>query len=380
MLRIYRKNHDENEQSLMNPIVDQFLVFPRALRDKFLDHKMFLFACTGYSGVVLLLALHFGATRENILDTMLYTLGPTFSIFIAALVAHALISVYKTPLTVNILRYFETLSQNTERQYQSAFTPQSCALYVIVFYCMFLFFWAFLVQKSLIALIMPHYLDPALSNIDYILHFGYYPFELLPSLSTSFTGLLITEQAYFLWFIFILAVNVYALLFDPDQKRRKLYLWSSFCIWLILGCIGAILMSSVGPIFYGDFYPSLDNPYSQINADMAQAESMGAMLWPGAVSVLLDFHHNKDVIDLNGITAMPSMHVAASMLSFLYMRSVNRTLGILSGIYGLAILICSVILGFHYAIDGYFSILAVLLIWFFCKRVLGYTEDIKYKN
>ena len=77
---------------------------------------------------------------------------------------------------------------------------------------------------------------------------------------------------------------------------------------------------------------------------------------------------------------MPSMHVAASMLSFLYMRSVNRTLGILSGIYGLAILICSVILGFHYAIDGYFSILAVLLIWFFCKRVLGYTEEIKYKN
>jgi len=57
------------------------------------------------------------------------------------------------------------------------------------------------------------------------------------------------------------------------------------------------------------------------------------------------------------------MHVSQALLFFLAMRRVSRGAGLLFGIFFIAILIGSVHLGYHYAVDGYVSIAVTGLIW-----------------
>ena len=64
---------------------------------------------------------------------------------------------------------------------------------------------------------------------------------------------------------------------------------------------------------------------------------------------------------------MPSIHVAAATLNALLLASLDRRLGLVGLGYAGAILFGSVYFGWHYALDGYVSILGVLAIW----RVAG---------
>jgi membrane-associated phospholipid phosphatase len=65
-----------------------------------------------------------------------------------------------------------------------------------------------------------------------------------------------------------------------------------------------------------------------------------------------------------GISAMPSLHVATAFSYVLLGFDVRRWLGILFAGFAAFIMIGSVHLGWHYAIDGYVGILCTVLIWF----------------
>ena len=74
----------------------------------------------------------------------------------------------------------------------------------------------------------------------------------------------------------------------------------------------------------------------------------------------------------SGISAMPSMHLSTSILFTLVGWRSNRLLGVLFSIFAVVIMLGSVLLAWHYAIDGYVAILFTLLIW--------YTVGISLKN
>jgi membrane-associated phospholipid phosphatase len=65
-----------------------------------------------------------------------------------------------------------------------------------------------------------------------------------------------------------------------------------------------------------------------------------------------------------GISAMPSLHVATAVSYALVGFAVRRWLGILLAGFAAFIMIGSVHLGWHYAIDGYTGLLCTLAIWF----------------
>ena len=64
-----------------------------------------------------------------------------------------------------------------------------------------------------------------------------------------------------------------------------------------------------------------------------------------------------------GISAMPSMHTAAALLFALAGWHLNRKLGIALFIFTGMILLGSVHLAWHYAIDGYAGIAIALIAW-----------------
>jgi membrane-associated phospholipid phosphatase len=72
----------------------------------------------------------------------------------------------------------------------------------------------------------------------------------------------------------------------------------------------------------------------------------------------------------SGISAMPSLHVATSLSFAILGWKTSRLVGVLLGMFAAIILIGSVHLGWHYAVDGYLSIALTGLIWWAVGRWL----------
>jgi len=92
---------------------------------------------------------------------------------------------------------------------------------------------------------------------------------------------------------------------------------------------------------------------------------------PGAVDIVAryDLFDQESWVHPTHYTAMPSMHVAVVTLNALMLSHINRYVGALGWLYAAIILLTSVYLGWHYAIDGYVSIAGVSGIWWICGRL-----------
>jgi hypothetical protein len=91
--------------------------------------------------------------------------------------------------------------------------------------------------------------------------------------------------------------------------------------------------------------------------DYLHAANEVGVVWAVKVQDGLWQAHLAGTYDLGrGISAMPSIHVSAAVLFALLAWRVDRRLGIAFTIYAAVIMIGSVHLAWHYAIDGYLSV------------------------
>ncbi|MDB2369145.1 phosphatase PAP2 family protein [Octadecabacter sp.] len=218
----------------------------------------------------------------------------------------------------------------------------------------------FALMKGSITLILPFWADVHLANIDKALH-GIDPWmwafsapDWMKNLAVKFGPALYTSG----WAIAALGFPVLVAATDQDDARvRRSMILYVFC-WLGVGTVFATLGSSAGPVFLyrltgSDRFSELIAALSSSGLSETSIGMTQNTLWSG-------YSTGNAAI---GISAFPSVHLAISTVAAIYLGERRRRLIPFGVAFVMAILFMSVFSGYHYAVDGYASIILVIFTW-----------------
>jgi hypothetical protein len=229
-----------------------------------------------------------------------------------------------------------------------------------VFLAFALFMPSFSAAKSAIPLFSSYRFDALFTQADIRIH-GQDAWRVLqplvgyPVVSFALNGL------YHLW-VLLLYMGlplVYGWLGKPDVRLQ--FLIAHALSWIVLGTVMATWLASVGPCFAE---PMLgDAHFRPLMAYLHAADRSYPLMALDVQQTLIDWKQAGSHGLGRGISAMPSMHVAiASLFAILGWRH-SRALGIALTLFLLLILIGSIHLGYHYAVDGYLSMIVTPILW-----------------
>jgi len=263
--------------------------------------------------------------------------------------------------------------------------------------------------KAAIPTLHPYAWDETFMRWDRVLHGGRQAWELLQPFAIP-NVTLILNVLYNTWMFVLFGVFMWQAWSANEHLRRRFFLTFGLA-WMLLGTLAATGLSSAGPCYYSRISKQADDPYAPLMAYLREVNATHHLwaldvqdaLWqayagPGetgisqserdAARVLAEggdrFGHPAGAAAddsasvgqmLEGISAMPSMHVAMAVLFALLGWAVDRRLGLAFTLFAISIQIGSVHLGWHYAIDGYASAIAVTALWLVVGRALGAAQQ-----
>lgn len=231
----------------------------------------------------------------------------------------------------------------------------------------------FSVLKGGITYFAPFSWDQYLADLDVFLHFGRAPHEWLWWIADSPLLARLVNLVYNFWFVVLIGMMFTVSIAEKDSRLRHTYILSFMIVWLVGGFFVAMGFSSAGPCYFarldlGDrFQPLMDTLAEADRSYSIWALSTQDILWNGYKGL-----RNGSL----GISAFPSLHVATVTLVAIYASSRSRVFGLLAWIFALAILVGSVVLGWHYAVDGYGGALLAAVAWLCVSRILRRSTEI----
>jgi hypothetical protein len=204
--------------------------------------------------------------------------------------------------------------------------------------------------------------DPTFAAWDKALHGGRHPWEWLqPLLGYPFATFAI-NIVYNGWFFILYGVMFWQTFSVTRPRLRMQYVLTLILIWIVLGNIAAIAFASGGPVYYGRL-TGLPDPFAGLIEYLRQTNEIVPLWAVSAQNYLWEKYTTSEFALGCGLSAMPSIHVATAFSFALLGWATHRRLGIAFGVFAFLILVGSVHLGWHYAIDGYVAIVATWLIW-----------------
>lgn len=220
--------------------------------------------------------------------------------------------------------------------------------------------------------------DRAQADIDAWLHFGVDPWIWLHSiLGQDWVRSIIEFNYNVLWFVLCFGALFFVATSPSADGIRKRYLLLFAFVWIGCGNILAGLFLSAGPAFYGDVVGDHAR-FADLVAFLSRGE--GSSSAAGYQTYLWELHESGSAGFGSGISAFPSIHVGLITLNALFLNSYSRRLGIVAFLYVAFIQISSVYLGWHYAIDGYVSMVVVVAAYYalaaFLRRDWGRTHPV----
>ncbi|MGR3570302.1 phosphatase PAP2 family protein [Brevirhabdus sp.] len=220
-------------------------------------------------------------------------------------------------------------------------------------------FVSFTAIKTSLPQILPFYADPFFARLDRVLHFGIDPWRLTHAfgvLPIAAVGLVYLK----LWLFPAMFLPAILGLIDSDRARRQRFLILYVFVWIGLGNVVALLGMSAGPVYHDRLIGGSDFAALALALDQSgiAASGIGAMqekLW--------DIYVSGGQAAGSGISAFPSVHVGMACVLALYLCERMPRAWPLAAMLVAAFQFLSVYQGWHYAVDGYASIVAVWVLW-----------------
>jgi hypothetical protein len=225
--------------------------------------------------------------------------------------------------------------------------------------------------KAMIGVLNPFHLDPLLARIDQAFHGGIPPWEITHSIVTSLGGTFVVDTLYASWVLVLWGFLIWNVLRLRNPVARQQFLLAYVLSWGVMGSLLAYVLSSAGPCYYGpvtgleDIYAPLMERLHKMDEGLAAYGKWYAIKALDGQEWLWSHYTAAKVKAGAGISAMPSMHVSFAVLFALSAWQVSRVFGIIMAAYAFFVLFGSVLLGWHYAIDGYLAIPLSMGVWWF---------------
>ena len=308
-----------------------------------------------YTAIVLAIAAMYGALGLNAYIQYVTQLAPLYFVILPATlaVAHVALSILRSGQPPHAALSPGALLGRT--------VSAAITLGMLV-----LFLGSFTTFKGLMPVLaggFPH--DRLLADIDAFLHGGVDPGPALTALVGYPFVLQGLQWNYAVVWTALTIVPAFFIAVRPEAHAVRLRYFLCFAlVWAVLGNLIAFGLLSAGPIFYAGVTGDAARFGGQMAVLGEHIDSrISAYLWQSYV-------HGSVGIG-TGISAFPSVHVGAAMMNALFLRETGRLVGFLAFAYVAVIAVSAVLLGWHYAIDGYVSVLVVWLLHRAVKRLLG---------
>ncbi|MEO6394867.1 MAG: phosphatase PAP2 family protein [Devosia sp.] len=322
------------------------------------------------AAVVLASLIYLGASRHLHADQLATTFTAYFQLWL-------LDNVLVFPLLFLLLAYVRITLRLDERRnlaYRQLFSPGAIARFIagaLMMAAFVPFRTSFNAVKNAIPEAHGFTADKFLADLDQALHFGVAPWEWLYGVARQPWVLRLIEVNYeVIWFVICFGVQYWVAVSPLFDRIRLRYMLCFVLSWVLIGNVAATLVSSAGPIYYGlvtgDFHR-----FAEVM--IFTASSAGQFAATTDFQAYLWYLHANDLPGLgSGISAFPSMHVSIIVMNVLFVCEASRKWILPSLLYIGFVLVSSVYLGWHYAVDGYVAAAMTAAIFFGLKFVMAY--------
>jgi PAP2 superfamily len=236
---------------------------------------------------------------------------------------------------------------------------------LIAVFLMTAFSFTFSLVKTAMPFLVPFWADPLMASIDEALHFGHAPWEVAHRMAGWIDAGLADVIYHQIWTPVAVYFPVFLILLDNDQARIRRYVLMHAFAWVVLGNVMALAFMSGGPVFHdrivgGDAFAGIQLALTESGLAEGNAGQIQTFLWNAFVKTSQSVG--------TGISAFPSVHLAMSSLIALYLFDRWRGLLPVSVMIVATYLFLSIYLGWHYAFDGYVSVIAMTGFWAYLRK------------
>ena len=211
--------------------------------------------------------------------------------------------------------------------------------------------------------------DHVFAAADRALFLGYDPWRLTHALLPWAWATKVIDAIYLAWYLVLVAAILAVGALPLRNPLRLAFLLAIALDWVIGGVLIATLLPAAGPVYLeritGDptFRPLMEHLHSQSTEVRLVALAIQEWLWKG---------YATKAVDPAGISAFPSLHVAIPATCACLGMAVDRVVGMLLTVFTALVLVGSVHLGWHYAVDGFGGVALGVGCWWMSRRVVAW--------